>query len=28
LKLVIIAAGQGKRIRSITEDLPKTLLKI
>ena len=28
MKLVIIAAGQGKRIRSITEDLPKTLLKI
>ena len=28
LKLVIIAAGQGKRIRSITAESPKTLLKI
>ena len=28
MKLVIIAAGQGKRIRSITEESPKTLLKI
>ncbi|HIB04892.1 MAG TPA: phosphocholine cytidylyltransferase family protein, partial [Candidatus Marinimicrobia bacterium] len=28
MKLVIIAAGQGKRIRSITAESPKTLLKI
>ena len=28
MNLVIIAAGQGKRIRSITAESPKTLLKI
>jgi len=28
MKLIIIAAGQGSRIRSMTDGIPKTLLKL
>ena len=28
MKLIIIAAGQGSRIRAITDGIPKTLLRI
>ena len=28
MKLIIIAAGQGSRIRSVTDGIPKTLLKM
>ena len=28
MKLIIIAAGQGSRIRSVTDGIPKTLLKL
>ena len=28
MKLIIIAAGQGSRIRSVTDGIPKTLLRI
>ena len=28
MKLIIIAAGQGSRIRSLTNGIPKTLLKL
>ena len=28
MKLIIIAAGQGIRIRSLTDGIPKTLLKL
>ena len=28
MKLIIIAAGQGSRIRSVTNGIPKTLLKL
>ena len=28
MKLIIIAAGQGSRIRSVTDGIPKTLLRL
>ena len=28
MKLIIIAAGQGSRIQSVTDGIPKTLLKL